>query len=74
MEFPFTKKMLKSLKSKKVTAAFTIISFLGGLFFINKNITGNAVLNYTQTVSYLSLIGIALILCSIILGIYTIKH
>jgi len=74
MEVPITKKILGSLKSKTATSIFAVVALLGGLTFINKNLTGNAILNYTQPYNYLSLIGIALIFCSITLAVYAIKH
>jgi hypothetical protein len=61
------------LKRKKVTAYFALISFICGFFFIkNSGITGNIVVNRYQPVSMLSLVGLLLIFCSVILVIYTI--
>ena len=73
MQFPITKKIFAYLKTKTATSIFAIAAFIGGLAFINKNPTGNAILNYTQPYNYLSLIGLALIICAITLAVYTVK-
>jgi len=61
------------LKTKKTTAILGIISFVSGIFFLNKNITGNVILNNYNSFSAFSLIGALLILGSFILAIYSIK-
>ena len=57
-------------KTKKVVIFFAVISFLGGFLFLKHNITGNAVISGKYFFSLISLSGLLLILCSIILGIY----
>ena len=67
------KKQFDFFKQKKVTTFFTIIALIGGLFFINFSITGNVVLNNKTAFNFISIIGTALIVCAIILGVYTLK-
>lgn len=62
------------LKTRKVTASFALIALIGGAFFLNHSITGNVVLNDKYSFNLVSLIGLLLILCSIILGAYSIKR
>jgi len=60
-------------KTKKITAPLSIISLIAGFFFLNKTITGNIILNHQSPFSLLPLIGLLLISCSVILGVYSIK-
>ena len=60
------------LKSKKSTTAFAIIALFGGFFFLNKSVTGNTIINHEYTYSLLPTLGLALILCAVILAIYTV--
>ena len=60
-------------KRKKVTASFAIFALAGGFLFLNQGITGNVILSGKSSINLLSIIGLLLILCSIILGIYSIK-
>ena len=65
---------MSRLKEKKVTATMAIISFIAGFFFMaNSGITGNVVRNHYYPVSVLSLVGLLLVFCSVILAIYTIN-
>lgn len=61
------------LKTKKITGYFAIISLASGLFFMGQRITGNAILNKGHTLNLLPVIGMLLIFCSIILGLYSLK-
>ena len=67
-------KISKLLKTKKVIAGFALVALLGGFFFLNNTLTGNIIVESENSVSLLSIIGLALIICSIILGAYTIKR
>lgn len=67
------KKQFDFFKQKKVTTFFAIIALTGGLFFINSSITGNVILDNKNTFNFISIIGIALIVCAIILGVYSLK-
>lgn len=60
-------------KTKKATSLFALISLAGGFFFLNQGITGNIILNENYTFNLISLIGLFLILCSVILGAYSLK-
>jgi hypothetical protein len=66
------KKEKSFFKKKSVINSFAIIALLGGFFFLNKRITGNVILNNYYSFSLISLIGLLLIICSIILGTYSI--
>jgi len=60
-------------KKKKVTAAFSVFAFISGFIFLNKELTGNVVLDKTPSFDLLPLMGILLVFCSAILALYTIK-
>ena len=68
-------KFFNWLKTKKVTAIFAAGSLISGFFFLNQNITGNAILNENYALNTIPIIGLLLILCSIVLGAYSVmKH
>jgi len=67
------KKKTNFLTRKKTTAFFAILSLIGGLAFLNKNITGKIILSQTSSFDLLSVIGALLIMCSVVLGVYSIK-
>jgi hypothetical protein len=61
-------------KRKPTVAVFALIAFLGGVFFLDKRMTGNIIINKYQPFNAVSIIGMLLILCSIILvGYYVHK-
>lgn len=60
------------LKKKSVIASFAVIALAGGFLFINKDITGNIILSSKYSFNLLSIIGLLLIVCSVILGAYSI--
>ena len=60
-------------KTKKVIAGFAIVALLGGFYFLNNTLTGNIIVESENSTSLLSIIGLLLIACSIILGAYAIK-
>ncbi|VVB80120.1 Uncharacterised protein [uncultured archaeon] len=66
------KKQESFFKKKKVISVFAIISLVAGVGFLNKTMTGNAVLNQSASIQFTPLIGIALIICSGILSAYII--
>ncbi len=66
-------KKLDWLKTRKATASFAIIALLGSFLFLNKGITGNVVLSNKFSFDLVSLIGLMLIVCAVILGAYSIK-
>mgnify|MGYP001485051964 CR=1 FL=1 len=61
------------LKTKKATAIFAVISLVSGFYFIGQRITGNVILGTEYSLNLLPIIGMLLILCSIILGTYSLK-
>lgn len=61
----------KFLKTKKVTATLAVISFVGGAYFLKSNITGNVILESGTSFNSLGVIGLSLIACSLILGLYS---
>lgn len=60
------------LKTKKATAIFAAGSLISGFFFLNQNITGNVILNENYSLNIIPIIGLLLILCSVILGAYSV--
>jgi len=60
-------------KTRKATVSFAIVALVGGFLFLNQSITGNVILNNTNSFSLVSLMGLVLIACSIILGAYALK-
>jgi len=67
------KKETNFLTRKKTTVFFALVALAGGIFFLNKNITGKIILEETLSFNLIPLIGLLLILCSIILGVYSLK-
>ena len=65
-------KIFDWLKTKQATAIFAVGSLISGFFFLNQNITGNAILNENYSLSIIPIIGLSLILCSVILGVYSV--
>ena len=60
-------------KTRKVIASFAIVALTGGFLFLNHSITGNIILNDEYSFNLISIIGLMLILCSIILGVYSVR-
>ena len=67
------KKIFDWFETKKATMVFAIISLIGGFLFLNHSITGNIILSDKYSFNLVSLIGLLLILCAVILGAYSIK-
>ena len=63
----------KFLKKTLTTKLIGTLTFLGGFYFLSKNITGNTILNEGKIFNLLSLIGLLLIVCSAILITYSIR-
>lgn len=61
------------LKTKKAATIFAITALIGSFLFLSPNITGNVVLENANSFSTLSLIGLLLIGCSIVLAGYSLK-
>ena len=65
---------MKILKTKIATAIFAIVALFTGFLFLNSSLTGNAIIKNTFPIQPLSVIGLLLVLCAIVLGIYTIRR
>ena len=61
------------LKTKKATTIFAILALMGGFLFLSPSITGGFILESSDSFSTLSLIGLVLIGCSIVLAVYSLK-
>jgi len=61
------------LKTKKATTIFAILALMGGFLFLSPSITGGFILESSDSFSTLSLIGLVLIGCSIVLATYSLK-
>jgi len=66
-------KINELLKEKKTTGIFAIIAFIGGFFFLNQTVTGNVIIESEKSINLISIIGLALIACAIILAFYSLK-
>ena len=60
-------------KTKKAATIFAIVALIGGFLFLSPKITGNVVLENANSFSTLSLIGLLLIGCAIVLAGYSLK-
>ncbi|MCK5624554.1 hypothetical protein KAI04_01810 [Candidatus Pacearchaeota archaeon] len=60
-------------KSRKITTLFGISALISGFLFLSPSITGGSVLENANSFDSLSLIGLLLIGCSIILAAYSLK-
>jgi len=58
-------------KKKSVINSFAIIALGGGFIFLNRGVTGNVILNNRYSFDLISLMGLGLIVCSVILGAYS---
>jgi len=61
------------LKTRKTVTMFAIVALIGGLLFLSPSITGGFILESSDSFSSLSLIGLLLIGCSVILTVYALK-
>ena len=62
------------LRTRHATIIFAMISLMGGLLFLRYNLTGRVVFGEQYNFNPLSLIGALLIICGIILGVYSLKN
>ena len=60
------------MKKRKIIAMFSIVALIGGILFLDPNITGNLILEKKIRFNFISLIGILLVTCSVILASYSI--
>jgi len=61
------------LKKRKVTTIFALAALVGGFLFLSPTITGGAILENSAGFNPLSVIGILLICCAVVLAIYSLK-
>ena len=61
------------LKTKKAATIFAITALIGGFLFLSPSITGGSILERSNSFSTLSLIGLLLVGCSIVLAVYSLK-
>jgi len=61
------------LKTKKATTIFAIVALIGGFSFIAQNTTGKVIFEGNSTISTLTIIGLLLIGCSVVLAAYSLK-
>lgn len=60
-------------KKRKTITLFAIVALIGGFLFLSPNITGGFILEEANSFSLLSLIGLLLISCAIVLATYSLK-
>ena len=62
-------------KANKVTITFAIVAFFTGFLFVDRgSISGNVIVDNTPTFNIVSIVGLLLVFCSVILVVYTIKN
>ena len=61
------------LETRQAAAIFGIISLASGFVFLNQGITGNVIINSENPINMLNAIGLMLVFCAAILGVYSVK-
>jgi len=61
------------LKTRKAATIFAIVALIGGFLFLSPSITGGFILERPDSFNTLSLIGLLLIGCAIVLAAYSLK-
>lgn len=61
------------LKTRKAATIFAIVALIGSFLFLSPSITGGLLLERPGSFSPLSLIGLLLIGCAIVLAAYSLK-
>jgi len=61
------------LKRRKIVASFAMVALIGGFLFLSPSITGGFILEKSDSFNPLSLIGLVLIGCAIVLAAYSLK-
>jgi hypothetical protein len=67
------KKFFDNLKTRKTTAGFAILALIAGFLFLDQSFTGNVVLSDKYSFSIISIIGLLLVFCALMLAIYSVK-
>ena len=60
-------------EKKKTTGTFAIIAMVFGFIFLEHNLTGNMILEKNYYINFVSLIGVLLVICSLVLAIYSLR-
>lgn len=63
----------KFFERKGVTWVFSAIALISGVVFLDSSPTGNVIINKQNPVSIISMLGLLLVLCSVILITYSAK-
>ena len=62
-------------KGKELTAMFAAVAFFTGFLFVDRgSISGNTVLNGDYSISAVSLIGLFLVICSVVLVAFALRN
>ena len=61
------------LKRRRIVAGFGMAALIGGFLFLSPSITGGSILESSDSFNPLSLIGLVLIGCAIVLAAYSLK-
>jgi len=61
----------KFLITRGITGIFGVLAAISGLLFLDSEITGNIIANKQNPVNFVSIVGLLLIICSVILIAYT---
>jgi hypothetical protein len=63
----------KFFERKVITWTFAVIALFSGFMFLDSGFTGNVIVNKQSTINIVSIIGLLLITCSIILITCSVK-
>ena len=61
------------LKNKRFTAGFAFFALMWGFLFMEGSFTGNVIVNDSLLFDPVSFIGICLIICSVVLVVYSVR-
>ena len=62
---------VKWFKTKGVAAVFAVVAFVVGFLFLDRGgFTGNVILDNHYPVDVMSIIGLLLVLCSVVLAVW----
>ncbi|MEK6840870.1 MAG: hypothetical protein AABX79_02865 [Nanoarchaeota archaeon] len=66
--------MENSFKEKGIFLILAVVAFFTGFLFVDRGgISGNTILDGSYPVSTVSMVGLVLVICSIILGAFAIR-
>jgi len=67
------RKIYEILKGKRFTAGLAFFSLMWGFLFMEGSFTGNAIVSEDVIFNPVSLIGACLVICSVVLVIYSVR-